>query len=61
MTITLSWFDENAVRFVRVCWVDLSNIIRYQILPIASFKKLAATEEAPELVRMSVQFLIYES
>lgn len=39
-----SVFDARNVRFVRIQWVDLNNLVRCRVLPVSYFRKLLESE-----------------
>lgn len=40
-SISVNDLEHQGIRYVRIQWVDLMNKIRYRVLPLAYFKKLA--------------------
>ena len=40
-SISINDLEQQGIRYIRIQWVDLINNIRYRVVPLAYFKKLA--------------------
>ena len=41
--LTIERLRDIGIRFIRVTWVDLTNVIRFRVVPIAHFERILAS------------------
>ncbi|KAL5504965.1 hypothetical protein ACEPAH_7628 [Sanghuangporus vaninii] len=46
--VQVDLLKDPHIKFVRVTWVDLANLVRYRVVPIAHFRKLFADAAASQ-------------
>lgn len=59
--LPLGALPELGISFVRVTWVDLTNTIRYRVLPLSYFYRLLQSQQPGLTVTKSVMGLVLDS
>lgn len=59
--LPLDALPELGISFVRVQWVDLTNTVRYRVLPLSYFYRLLQSKRPGLTVTKSVMGLVFDS
>jgi len=57
--ISTEYLKENGIKYVRIQWVDLTNQIRYRVVPLPYFAKLLKTSRPGTSLTKAVLGMVF--